>query len=94
MRRRRTRRCCRRVTPTVHQYMTTVTHASGVDATSVELVQGIPAGFVVQGMPTAMVGGVLLAGSSCTVVGQQVTSQLGRRDAGSVWGGGRHAGEQ
>ena len=74
--------------------MTTVTHASGVDATSVELVQDIPAELVVQGMPTATVGWVPLAGSSCTVVGQQVTSQLGRRDTGSVWDGGGHAGEQ
>jgi uncharacterized repeat protein (TIGR01451 family) len=68
----------------VHQYTTTVEHVSGVDATSVELVQDIPAGFVVQGTPTATVGGVPLAGSSCTVVGQQVTCQLGRRDAGSA----------
>ena len=58
---------------TVHQYTTTVEHVSGVDATSVELVQDIPAGFVVQGTPTATVGGVPLAGSSCTVV----TCQMG-----------------
>ena len=54
-------------TPTVHQYTTTVPHVSGVDATSVELVQDIPAGFVVQGTPTATVGGVPLAGRTAGV---------------------------
>ena len=62
--------------------------------TSVELVQDIPAGLVVQGTPMVTVGGVPLAGLSCTVVGQQVTCQLGRRDAGLVWGGGGHACKQ
>ena len=48
----------------VHQCTTTVPHASGVDATSVERVQDIPAGFVVQGTPGGGPAGDVPAGST------------------------------